>query len=109
MPVFAVRTAKGDSWNDARAIREQAFWPEHAAFADLLVEKGVIILGGPVDSDDPDDIALLAVEVADEAAARAAFGPDPWLVHGIFRLKEVRRWTIWLDGRVPAAPAGQGG
>jgi uncharacterized protein YciI len=109
MPVFAVRTAKGDSWDDGRAIREQAFWPEHAAFADLLVEKGVIILGGPVDSDDPDDIALLAVEAADEAAARAAFGPDPWLVHGIFRLKEIRRWTIWLDGRNPAAPAGQGG
>jgi uncharacterized protein YciI len=106
MPVFAVLTAKGDSWNDAHGNREQAFWPEHAAFADLLVEKGVIILGGPIDSDDPQDIALLVVEAADEAAARAAFGPDPWMVHGIFRVKDVRRWTIWLDGRTPADPAG---
>jgi uncharacterized protein YciI len=108
MPVFAVRTAKGDSWDDARGIREQPFWPEHAAFADLLVEKGVIIIGGPVDSDDPDDVALLAVQADDEAAARAAFGPDPWIVHGIFRIKDVRRWTIWLDGRV-AAGGGQDG
>lgn len=53
MPVFAVRTAKGDSWDHARGLREQAFWPEHGAFADLLVAKGVILLGGPVDSDDP--------------------------------------------------------
>jgi hypothetical protein len=109
MPVFAVRTAKGDSWDAARGNREQAFWPEHAAFADLLVEKGVIILGGPIDSDDPDDIALLAVEAADEGAARAAFGPDPWMVHGIFRLKDVRHWTIWLDGRVPAVSSGHDG
>jgi uncharacterized protein len=99
MPVFAVRTARGPHWDHARGINEQALWDEHGAFADSLVAKGVIILGGPVDSDDPDDIALMAVQAADEAAARAAFAADPWAVHGIFRLKDVRRWMIWLDGR----------
>jgi uncharacterized protein len=39
------------------------------------------------------------VEAPDEEAVRAAFTPDPWMTHGIFRLKDVRRWTIWLDGR----------
>ena len=55
------------------------------------------------DRDDPDDIALMAVEAADESAARAAFAADPWTVHGIFRLKDVRRWMIWLDGRAARA------
>jgi hypothetical protein len=99
MPVFAVRTARGARWDDAHGIREQAYWDEHAAFADGLVQAGVIVFGGPIASDDPDDIALLAVEAADELAVRAAFAPDPWTTHEIFRLKDVRRWTIWLDGR----------
>jgi uncharacterized protein len=99
MSVFAVRTARGAHWDDARDNREQAYWDEHAAFMDGLAEKGVVILGGPVDSDDPEDIVLLAVEAADEEAVCAAFAPDPWMTHGIFRLKDVRRWTIWLDGR----------
>lgn len=99
MSVFAVTTAKGPEWDDARGNREQAFWDEHAAFMDELVARGVIILGGPVDSDDPGVIALLAVEAPDEAAARAVFGADPWMRHQVFRLKEVRAWTIWLDAR----------
>ena len=99
MPVFAVRTAKGAGWDHARGNREQPHWDEHAAFADELVAAGVIVFGGPVDSDDPHDIALLAVQAADEEAVRAAFAADPWTVHGVFRLKDVRRWTIWLDGR----------
>jgi uncharacterized protein YciI len=66
---------------------------------DGLVASGVIILGGPIDSDDPGDIALLAVRAGSRDAARAAFAADPWLVHGIFRLTDVRQWTIWLDGR----------
>jgi uncharacterized protein YciI len=99
MPVYAVRTARGASWDDARGIREQAYWQEHAAFLDGLAAAGVIVFGGPVDSDDPADIALLAVEAAGEEAVRAAFAADPWMTHGIFRLKDVRRWTIWLDGR----------
>ena len=54
-------------------------------------------LGPP--HDDPDDIALLAVEAADEAALRSAFAADPWTVHRVFRIKQVRAWTIWLDSR----------
>ena len=99
MPVFAVTTAKGPNWDHARGIREQDFWEEHGAFADALVASGVIILGGPVASDDDEDLALLAVEAADEEALRSAFEPDPWTVHQVFRIKQVRAWTVWLDGR----------
>src|SRR6185437_90563 len=73
MPVFAVTTAKDANWDRARGIREQPFFDEHAVFADGLVDRGVIIFGGPVASDDEEDIALLAVEAPDEAALRSLF------------------------------------
>jgi uncharacterized protein YciI len=99
MPVFAVTTAKGPNWDHARGIREQPFWDQHAAFADTLADRGVIILGGPVASDEDDDIALLAVEAPDEEALRSIFNADPWTVHKVFRIKRVQAWTLWLDGR----------
>ena len=99
MAVFAVTTAKGTNWDHARGIREQPFWDQHAAFADELVARGVIILGGPVGSDDDEDIALMAVEASDEDALRLVFGADPWAVHQVFRIKDVRTWRLWLDGR----------
>ena len=99
MSVFAVTTAKGPNWDHARGIREQPFWDQHAAFADTLADRGVIILGGPVASDEDDDIALLAVEAPDEQALRSIFDADPWTTHDVFRIKSVRAWTLWLDGR----------
>lgn len=102
MAVFAVTTAKGTNWDRSRGIREQPFWDQHAAFSDELVERGVIILGGPIGSDNDDDVALLAVEADDENALRSIFSADPWTKHRVFRLKEVRSWTLWLDGRPSA-------
>ena len=97
--VFAVTTAKGLHWDHARGIREQPFWEQHAAFADNLAGRGLIILGGPVASDDDEVIALLAVRAPDEDAARSVFAADPWTVHQVFRIKDIRAWTLWLDGR----------
>jgi hypothetical protein len=74
---------------------------EHAAFADELVERGVIIVGGPIGGSD-DEIALLAVEAHDEAELRSTFSADPWAPNGVFRIKDVRPWTWWLDGRADA-------
>ena len=67
---------------------------EHAEFADELVERGIIILGGPIGGGSDDDIALLAVEAPDEAELRSIFSDDPWTVSGVFRIKEVRPWTL---------------
>jgi uncharacterized protein len=108
MPVFAVTTAKGAGWDHARGIREQRFWDGHAAFADELVDRGVIILGGPVGNGEGEDLALLAVQAPDEDSVRSVFDADPWTVHQVFRIKQVRPWTLWLDGRHPAPqPAGE--
>jgi uncharacterized protein YciI len=39
------------------------------------------------------------VEAGSADAARSVFDDDPWTVHGVFRIKQVQPWTIWLDSR----------
>ena len=95
--MFAVTTAKGPDWDHGRAIREQQRWDEHATFANDLVDRGVIVLGGPIGGGDDEELALLAVVSADEQELRSIFSRDPWTANGVFRIKEVRPWTIWLD------------
>lgn len=99
MAVFAVRTAKGPNWDPTRGIREQRGWDEHATFADGLVDAGIIVLGGPIGSDEDEDIGLVMVEAATEDEVRAAFADDPWTTMGVFRIKAIWPWTLWLDGR----------
>jgi len=43
-------------------------------------------------------VALIAMESTDEAAVHSCFADDPWITAGILELKEVREWTVWLDG-----------
>ncbi len=99
MATFAVLTAKGPNWNHRIGIREQAGWTEHAAFADGLVEQGVTVLGGPIETGAPEVVALLLVNGLDEQGVRAAFAPDPWAGAGILRVRDVYPWTLWLDSR----------
>jgi hypothetical protein len=66
---------------------------------DELVDRGVIVLGGPAASEDPDEIALLAVNAESADHVCELFATDPWSVNQVFRLKSVRAWTIWLDNR----------
>jgi uncharacterized protein YciI len=99
MAVFAVTTEKGPNWEASHQIRDQRAWLEHAEFADGLVERGIIILGGPIGGGDTNDLALLVVEAADELELRSIFSEDPWATNGVFRIKDARPWTLWLDGR----------
>jgi hypothetical protein len=97
--VFAVITAKGPNWLVDCGIREQPAWDEHAQFFDGLVERAIVVLGGPISSNSDDEVALLAVEAADEKELQSIFDEDPWARSGVLRVKEVRVWTLWLDGR----------
>jgi hypothetical protein len=99
MVMFAVTTAKGPAWDGSRGIRDQADFEPHAEFMDRLVARGAIVLGGPVESTDDADIALLAVEADSPDEVHRLFAADPWILNQVFRLKSVRAWTIWLDGR----------
>lgn len=99
MAVFAVITAQGPNWQPARAIRAQVGWDEHARFMDGLVEQGVIVLGGPIDDDVEDDVALLVAQAIDEHQLRSVFSEDPWATNRVLRLRAVWPWMLWLDSR----------
>jgi uncharacterized protein YciI len=98
VPLFAITTMRGPRWESGTGPREQELWTEHAAFADELVARGVIVLGGPVQDPDERVVALIAAEATDETAVHSLFADDPWITAGILELKEVRGWTVWLDG-----------
>ncbi len=104
MATFAVTTARGTAWDPAKDIRRQAGWDEHAAYADKLVESGVIMLGGPIDGAS-EDVALLAMHATDADEVRSIFAADPWVVSGVLRVKDVQHWRLWLDSRAHSAPA----
>jgi uncharacterized protein YciI len=99
MAVFAVTTAQGDNWDPTQGIRHQPGFSEHARFFDDLVARGIVILGGPITSVHDEEVALLAVEAADERELREIFIQDPWATSKVLRIKEVRPWALWLDSR----------
>ena len=99
MATFAVVTTKGPNWNRDVGIRDQAGWDAHAGFADGLVAHGTTVLGGPIETGDPEVVALLLVNAEDEREVRDAFAADPWAASGILRYGAVYPWTLWLDSR----------
>ena len=90
---FVVASAAGSNRDHAKGTREQAYWDEHAAFIDRLVEEGFVVLGGPL----PDEGgAVLVVRADSEAAVRDRLGPDPWYMYGILAPPSARRWEIFV-------------
>src|ERR1017187_2005170 len=45
--LFAVARSRGAAWNDALPLEEQAAWPPHAEFMNVLLDEGVVVIGGP--------------------------------------------------------------
>jgi uncharacterized protein YciI len=91
-----VELAKGPAWDHARGRREQPGWDEHAAFMEVLVADGFILLGGPTGPGDNGN-AVLVVDAHDELAVRARLAGDPWL-GSVLEIESVRPWSIWLRG-----------
>ena len=55
-------------------MTDQVAWPEHAAFMNLLVDEGFVVLGGPVGQGER---VLLVVSADSEAAIRRRIEADP--------------------------------
>ena len=90
-----VVTRSGPSWQPGRPLEEQSGWAEHAAFMDALVERGFVVLGGPL----ADERRVVhAVEAESEAAIRETLARDPWSETHL-QIESVEPWTIRLDGR----------
>jgi uncharacterized protein YciI len=76
-------------------MEEQSQWAAHAAYMDELVERGFIVLGGPLADDHR---VVHAFEAESEDAVRAALADDPWSETHL-RIDTIEPWTIRLDAR----------
>ena len=85
----------GPEWDPGKPMEEQSRWDAHAAFMDDLVDRGFIVLGGPLS----DEVRVVhAVEADSEDAIRAALATDPWSESHLL-IDSIDPWTIRLDGR----------
>jgi uncharacterized protein YciI len=97
---FVVLRRHGPLWDPSRALEEQSDWPAHADFMDELVDRGFVVLGGPLADEER---VVLVIEAGSEEAIRTTLGRDPWNESHLV-IDTVDRWTIRLDGRRRQAP-----
>ena len=96
MEYYVLRLERGGPWDWSRDMREQNGWNDHARFMDDLVDRGSIVLGGPLEGD-RETMHIVAAE--SEQAVRDLFATDPWWVNGMLTPVRIEHWTILLDGR----------
>src|SRR5258708_38787407 len=93
---FMILWAPGPAWVLGKAVREQPYWTEHAAFMDLLFAKGRVIMGGPFTDGTG---SLFLVEAGEESEVRPLFANAPFVVHRFFVLNSLKQWQLFLDAR----------
>ena len=92
---LVLRVRSGPQWDAERPLEEQSDWPAHAAFMDELVDRGFVVLGGPLADGRR---VVLAVEAESKDAVDATLADDPWTDTHL-QTESVEPWTIRLDGR----------
>jgi uncharacterized protein YciI len=85
----------GPEWDAAKPLEGQSGWEEHAAFMDGLVDRGFIVLGGPLSDEHR---VVHGVEAESEEAVRETLARDPWSETHL-QVASIDPWTIRLDGR----------
>ena len=88
--VFVRRSGPG--YDRARPLEEQSGWEQHAAFMDALVERGFMVLGGPLDDEER---VVYAFEADSEAEVRATLAQDPWNGSHL-NIESITPWTVRL-------------
>ncbi len=92
-----VERRSGPQWNAAAPLDRQSGWRAHATFMDGLVERGFVILGGPLADEDR---VVLVIDAGSEQEVRDTLARDPW--HGTHLvIDSIDPWRILLDGREP--------
>ncbi len=95
MAYFVVLRRAGPEWDATRPIEQQTGWREHAAFMDGLVERGFVVLGGPLADEER---VVLAVEADSAGSVRETLAADPWSGSHLV-VETVEPWIIRLDSR----------
>ncbi len=90
-----VLSRSGPKWDRSGPLEEQVDWPAHASFMDGLVEKGFIVLGGPLADEQR---VVHVVEAESEDAVRATLERDPWSETHL-RIDSIELWRIRLERR----------
>jgi uncharacterized protein YciI len=85
----------GPEFVTSASLRQQSGWTEHAAFMDALLDRGFIVLGGPL-ADGQRVVHVVEAESEDEI--RATLAEDPWSDTHL-KIEAIDPWTILLDGR----------
>src|SRR5579871_4981522 len=83
----------GPRWDYAQPLEGQSMWAAHAEFMDALVDRGFVVLGGPLN----DARVVLAVAAASAEQIRETLAQDPWSGSHL-HLEAIEPWTIRLDG-----------
>ena len=83
-------------------MTDQVAWPEHAAFMNLLVDEGFVVLGGPVGEGER---VLLVVSADSEAAIRRRIEADPWTPLRLLPIASIEAWRVLLGSPSRRAPA----
>ena len=94
MDYYVLRLERGGPWDWSRDMREQDGWDDHARFMDDLVDRGKIVLGGPLEGE-RETMHIVAAD--SEEDVRDLFVTDPWWINGMLRPVRIERWTIVLD------------
>ena len=71
-------------------VRRPEFRAAHLALARAAVERGELLLGGPLD---PPEEAVLLFAGEDAGAAEAFARADPYVANGLVTAWRVRGWT----------------
>jgi uncharacterized protein YciI len=85
----------GPQWDAAKPLEEQSGWRAHADYMDALVERGFIVLGGPLADEHH---VVHVVEADSEDAVRATLAADPWSGTHLV-VDSIDGWTLRLDSR----------
>jgi hypothetical protein len=93
---FVVTRERTENWDWGRSMREQDLWDEHATFMDDLVDRGIIVLGGPLEEG---KYVLHICNVAAKENIEPLLADDPWTANGLLRTIKVERWEVLLDPR----------
>jgi uncharacterized protein YciI len=89
--LYLVAYGPGPRWDATQPRREQTGWDAHATFMDALLERGVALLGGPIDA----QRALLVMQHDDKDGLRTQLALDPWY-DGVLTIEYIEPWTLWL-------------